>query len=73
MSAITDFMQIVGKRDVFCCTWFADNGNRVGMHGKVVAFDDRHVVLQGKNSIHLFRVDDIIEIEYTPEAEIIAP
>lgn len=73
MSAICDFLQIVGNRDVFICTWFADNGNRVGMNGKIVAFDDRHVVLQGKQSMHLFRVEDIIEVELGAVAEIVDP
>jgi hypothetical protein len=36
-------------------------------------FDDRHVVLQGKTSVHLFRTEDIIEIEYEQQAEIVAP
>jgi hypothetical protein len=73
LSAFTDFLQIVGDRKVFLCQWFADNGNRIGMNGSVIAFDDRHVVLQGKTSVHLFRTEDIIEIEYEQQAEIIAP
>jgi hypothetical protein len=74
MSAFTDFLQMVGDHQVFCCQWFADNDNRVGMNGKIVAFDDRHVVMQGKCSImHIFRVEDIIEIEYTQVTEIVAP
>jgi hypothetical protein len=63
MSAICDFLTLAGDKDVFVCTWFADNGNRVGMNGKIVAFDDRHIVLRGNTSMHLFRVDDIIEVE----------
>ena len=74
MTAITDFLNIVNGRTVFCCTWFADNGNRVGMHGKVVAHDDRHVVIQGEKTMHLFRVEDIIEIEFDPRnVEVVAP
>ena len=73
MTALTDFLKIVGDRKVFCCQWFADNGNRVGMHGKIVAFDDRHVVIQGEKSMHLFRVEDIIEIELESATEIVAP
>ena len=73
MSAFSDFLTLAGKRDVFCCTWFADNGNRVGLNGKVVAFDENHVVIQGKKSIHLFRAEDIIEIELESGTEIVAP
>lgn len=73
MSAITDFLQIVGNRPIFACTWFADNGNRVGMNGKIIAYDDKHVVIQGKDSMHLFRTEDIIEIECEASTEIIAP
>ena len=73
MSALTDFLELVGDRHIFACTWFADNGNRVGMNGKIIAYDDRHVVIQGKDSMHLFRVEDIIEIELESGTEIVAP
>lgn len=73
MSAITDFLKLVGDKQVFCCQWFADNGNRIGMNGRVVAFDDNHIVMQGKSSMHLFRVEDIIEIELESSTEIVAP
>ncbi|MCK9570667.1 hypothetical protein M0R72_17090 [Candidatus Pacearchaeota archaeon] len=73
MSAFSDFLTLAGDRPVFCCTWFADNGNRVGMNGKVVAFDENHVVIRGKTSIHLFRAEDIIEIELESGTEIVVP
>lgn len=73
MSAFSDFLTLAGNRQVFCVQWFADNGNRVGMNGRVVAFDADHVVIQGKSSIHLFRAEDIIEIELEAGTEIVAP
>ena len=73
MSAFSDFLTLAGDRPVFCCQWFADNGNRIGMNGKIVAFDEHHVVIQGKTSIHLFRAEDIIEIELEAGTEIVAP
>jgi hypothetical protein len=73
MSAILAFLKIAGDRPVFCCQWFADNGNRIGMNGKIIAFDERHIVMQGKNSVHLFRTEDIIEIECESSTEIVSP
>ena len=73
MSAFSDFLTLAGDRPVFCCQWFAGNGNRIGMNGKVVAFDENHVVIQGKKSIHLVRAEDIIEIELESGTEIVAP
>ena len=73
MSALTDFLAIVGDRPIFACSWFESNGNRTGLNGKIVAFDDRHVVIQGKASMHLLRVEDIIEIEVEAGTEIVAP
>lgn len=73
MSAFSDFLKLVGNRTIFCCQWFHDNGNRVGLNGKVVAFDDNHVVIQGETSIHLIRAEDIIEIELESGTEIVAP
>jgi hypothetical protein len=70
VSAFSDFLKLVGDRKVFCCQWFADNGNRIG---KIVTFDETHVVLQGEKSIHLFRAEDIIEIELEAGTEIVAP
>jgi RNase P/RNase MRP subunit p29 len=43
------------------------------LNGKIVAFDDNHVVIQGENSIHLIRAEDIIEIELEAGMEIVAP
>jgi RNase P/RNase MRP subunit p29 len=43
------------------------------MNGKVVAFDENHVVIRGKTSIHLFRAEDIIEIELESGTEIVVP
>lgn len=73
MSAFSDFLELAGDRPVFCCQWYRDNGNRVGLNGKIVAFDDNHVVIQGENSIHLIRAEDIIEIELEAGMEIVAP
>jgi hypothetical protein len=71
MNALADFLEQVGNRSVFCCQRFMDNGNRVGMNGKIIAYDDRHIVIQGPKSMHSIHVEDIIEIEFTSEIEIV--
>jgi hypothetical protein len=73
MSALMEFLKAVGDRQVFCCQWFEDNGNRVGMNGKIFAYDDKHIVIESKTAMHLVHVEDIIEIEFEKQVEIVAP
>ena len=73
MSALMEFFKTVGDREVFCCRWYAEDGDRMGLNGKVLMYDDIHVVIQHGKKITLIRVEDISEITFEPSIEIVAP
>ena len=73
MSALMDFLKAVGNREVFCCQWYAEDGDRMGLTGKVLMYDDIHVAIQHKKKITLIRVDDISEITFEPKIGIVVP
>ena len=68
-----EFLKAVGDREVFCCQWYAEDMDRMGITGKVIAFDDIHIAIQHGKKITLLRVDDISEITFEPSIEIVAP
>lgn len=71
MSTIEEFLSFVGDRRVFCCQKIKEDGNLVGIYGTITKYDKDFLILTSNNSIHLININNIIEIEYTPELEIV--
>lgn len=72
MTALDKFLEMIDGRRIFCSQKIKEDGNLVGIYGKVVFHDENHIVLQSDKSIHLININHILELEYTPELEIVS-
>ena len=73
MTSLEKFLTTIGKRRIFCCQKIKEDGNLVGINGSIVEYDDKFLILKSKESLHLINLDNVIELEYTPELEIVVP
>lgn len=73
MTSLEKFLTMIGKRRIFCCQKIKEDGNLVGINGNIVEHDDKFLILKSKDSLHLINLDNVIELEYTPELEIVVP
>lgn len=71
MTAIEKFLSVVGNSEIYCCQKIKDDGNLIGVSGQIVFHDSKHIILRTEKSLHLISIDNILELEYTPEYEII--
>lgn len=73
MTSLEKFLTLIGSRRIFCCQKIKEDGNLVGINGTVVSYDDKFLILKSKESLHLINLEQVIELEYSPELEIIVP
>lgn len=69
--ALNKFISMIDGRRIFCSQKIKEDGNLVGIYGKVVSHDENFLILQSDKSLHLINIKNIIELEYTPELEIV--